>query len=170
MHKIPLHITGALHTGGALHTLRTQFSNNEQSASGVELIMNENTYIKLKINPTENLEEQINNLLRTNFFPRYIFQLGYLAKISKIVNEEPEIYKRWIRSDLIYNYTIANLHNTLMQKFDNEQLEGSSFQFQEIEEVILEIYKVNYIQASSWIELPEKYKKNKSIMNIQNND
>ena len=42
--------------------------------------------------------------------------------------------------------------------------------FQEIEEVILEIYKVNDIQASSYIELPGKYKDNKSIINIKNND
>ena len=57
-----------------------------------------------------------------------------------------------------------------MQKLDDEQLEGSGFQFQEIEEVILEIYKVNDFQASLYIELPEKYKKNKSIMNIKNDD
>ena len=42
--------------------------------------------------------------------------------------------------------------------------------FQEIEEGILEIYKVNDIQASSYIELPGKYKDNKSIINIKNND
>ena len=42
--------------------------------------------------------------------------------------------------------------------------------FQEIEEVILEIYKVNDIQASSYIELTGKYKDNKSIINIKNND
>ena len=54
-----------------------------------------------------------------------------------------------------------------MQKLDDEQLEGSGFVFQEIEEVTLEIYKVNDIQASSWVELPEKFKKNKSIINIK---
>ena len=63
-----------------------------------------------------------------------------------------------------------DVHNTLVQKLDDEQLEGSGFQFQEIEEVIIEIYKVIDIQASSWVELPEKYKKNKSIRNIKNND
>ena len=36
--------------------------------------------------------------------------------------------------------------------------------------VILEIYKVNDIQASSWVELPEKHKNNKSIINIKNDD
>ena len=167
-----------LHTGDALHTLRTQFSNNTQSASGVELIMNENTYIRVKINPTENLEEQIYSLLSNRYFPRFKFQLIYLAKFSKIVNGE-EVSNRWIKSDLTYNHmrstsgtqfgTNENVHNTLMQKLDIEQLKGSGFQFQEIE-VILKIYKVNDIHASSWIELPEKYKKIKSIINIQNND
>ena len=57
-----------------------------------------------------------------------------------------------------------------MQKLDDEQLEGSGFVFQEIEEVILEIYKVNDIQASSYIELPPKYKNRQSIINIKNND
>ena len=65
--------------------------------------------------------------------------------------------------------TQQDTHNTLMQKLDDEQLEGSGFQFQEIE-VLLEIYKVNDIQASSYIELPPKYKKNQSIINIKNND
>ena len=63
-----------------------------------------------------------------------------------------------------------DLHNTLIEKLDEIQLEGSGFQFQEIEEVILEIYKVRDIQASSYIELPGKYKDSKSIINIKNND
>ena len=100
--------------------------------------------------------------------------MRYLAKFSKIVNGEEEVFKRWIKSDLIYNHlqsgTQQDTHNTLMQKLDDEQLEGSGFHFQEIEEVILEIYKVNDIQASSYIELPEKYKNNKSIINIKNDD
>ena len=138
--------------------------------NGVEIIMNENTYIKLKINPTSNLEDHINELLSKNYFPRYKYQLSYLAKFSKIVNGEEEVFKRWIKSDLTYNNTQQDIHNTLMQKLDDEQLEGSGFVFQEIEEVILEIYKVNDIQASSYIELPGKYKDNKSIINIKNND
>ena len=36
--------------------------------------------------------------------------------------------------------------------------------------VILEIYKVLDIHASSYIELPEKYQNNKSIINIKNDD
>ena len=61
----------------------------------------------------------------------------------------------------------SHVHNSLIQKLDDEQLEGSGFQFQEIEEVILEIYKVNDIQASSYIELPPKYKNSQSIINMK---
>ena len=57
-----------------------------------------------------------------------------------------------------------------MQKLDDEQLEGSGFVLNGIVNVILERYKVNDIQASSWVELPKKYKNNKSIINIQNDD
>ena len=140
------------------------------SGNGVNIIINENTYIKLKINPTENLEHRINELISKRYFPRFKYQLSYLAKFSKIVNGEEEVFKRWIKSDLMYNNLQPDTHNTLMQKLDDEQLEGSGFVFQEIEEVILEIYKVNDIQASSYIELPGKYKDNKSIINIKNND
>ena len=140
-----------------------QRENMQSFGNGVEIIMNENTYIKLKINPTSNLEDHINELLNKRFFPQYKYQLSYLAKFSKIINGEEEVFKRWIKSDLIYNHTQQDTHNTLIQKLENEQLEGSGFVFQEIEEVILEIYKVNDIQASSWVELPGKYKDNKYI-------
>ena len=85
--------------------------------------------------------------------------MSYLAKVSQIINgEEEEVFKRWIKSHLKYNHTQQDTHNTIIQKLDDEQLEGPGFVFQEIEEVILEIYKVNDIQASSWVELPPKYK------------
>ena len=151
------------------------------SGNGVNIIMSENTYIKLNVNPTENLEHNINELLSKNYCPRYKYQLSYLAKFSKIVNGEEEVFKRWIKSDLIYNHLQSGTqqsclsvqqctHHTLIQKIDSLQLEGSGFQFQEIEEVILEIYRVRDIQASSYIELPGKYKDSKSIINIKNND
>ena len=57
-----------------------------------------------------------------------------------------------------------------MQKLDDEQLEGSGFELNGIVNVILEIYKVKDTQASSWVELPEKYRNNKSIINIINDD
>ena len=158
------------HFQSEIHLQNRQRENMQNFGNGVEIIMNENTYIKLKVNPTENLELNINELLSKNYFPRYKYQLSYLAKFSKIVNGEEEVFERWIKSDLTYNNTQQFTHNTLMQKLDDEQLEGSGFVFQEIEEVILEIYKVNDIQASSYIELPGKYKDNKSIINIKNND
>ena len=134
--------------------------------------MNEKTYIKLRVNPTNHLEEQINDLLNKNYFLRYKFQLSYLAKFSKIVNGE-NVFHKWVKSDFNYNHTqiaFGTQHNTLMQKLDDEQLEGSGFVLNGIVNVILEIYKVNDIQASSWVELPEKYRNNKSIINIKNDD
>ena len=99
--------------------LQNRQQNNIQNTfgNGVEIIMNENTYIKLKVNPTENLEHDVNDLLSKNYFPRYKYQLRYLAKFSKIVNGEEEVFKRWIKSDLIYNHlqsgTQQDTHNTL---------------------------------------------------------
>ena len=70
-----------------------------------------------------------------------------------------------VKSDFNYNHTQdsirAALHNTIMQKLDDEQLEGSGFVLNGIVSVILEIFKVNDFEASSWVELPEKYKNNK---------
>ena len=150
--------------------MQSTFGIQNTFGKGEKIIMNENTYIKLKVNPTENLEHNINELLSKNYFPRFKYQLSYLAKFSKIINGEEEVFKRWIKSDLIYNHTQQDTHNTLMQKLGDEQLEGSGFVFQEIEEVILEVYKIIDIQASSYIELPPKYKNSQSIINIKNND
>ena len=158
------------HFQSEIHLQNRQRENMQNFGNGVEIIMNENTYIKLEISPTSNLEDHINELLSKNYFPRYKYQLSYLAKFSKIVNGEEEVFIKWIKSDLMNNNIQPDTHNTLMQKLDDEQLEGSGFVFQEIEEVILEIYKVNDIQVSSYIELPGKYKDNKSIINIKNND
>ena len=123
--------------------------------------MNENTYIKLRVNPTENREHDINELISKRYFPRFKYQLSYLAKFSKHINGVEEVIKRWVISDLTYNHMQQDVHNSVIQKLDDEQLEGSGFQIQEIEEVIIEKYQVNDIQASSWVELPEKYKNNK---------
>ena len=109
--------------------LSLQFDNN------VELIVNENTYIKLKVNPTENLEHDINEIIKKRYFPRFKYQLSYLAKFSKHINGEVEVFKRWVESVLTYNHMQQDVHNSLIQKLGDEQLEGSSFQFQEIEEL-----------------------------------
>ena len=155
-----------------IHTLRSQnhhISQDTRSAvahalgtqSGVEIIVNEKTYIKQKVNPTENLEIQINDLLCKNYFPRYKSQLSYLAKFSKYINGEENVFHKWIISDFNYNPTQdsirATSHNSLMQKLDDEQFEGSGFVLNRIVSVILEINEVNDIKASSYIELPEKY-------------
>ena len=186
------YISNSRHFQSEIHTLRSQNNaiNNtlHDSGTNIEIIVNEKTYIKLRVNPTNHLEEQINDLLKTSFFPRYKFQLSYLAKFSKIVNgqsfAEEVVFHKWVKSDFNYNHaqlrtqlvathalgTNPNIHNILMQKLDDEQLEGSGFVLNGIVNVIMEVYKVNDIQASSWVELPEKYKNNKSIINIKNDD
>ena len=99
-----------------------------------------------------------------------------MANFSKIVNGEENVVHKWVKSDLYYNHmqstfgTNHTIHNTLMQKLDDEQLEGSGFVLKGIVNVILDIYKVNDIQASSYIELPEKNKNTKSIINIKNDN
>ena len=115
--------------------------------------MNEKTYIKLRVNPTgvasQNLEHHINELLDKNYFPRYDYQLSYLAKFSKIVNgqssAEEVVFHKWVKSDFNYNNkqstfgTNLNVHNILLQKLDDEQLEGSGFVLSGFVNVILAI-------------------------------
>ena len=181
------YISNSRHFQSEIHTLRSQNNQINQATqnatalasstqSGVEIIVNEKTYIKLRVNATNHVEEQINDLLNKNYFPRYKFHLSYLAKFSKYINGEEAVFHKWVKSDFNYNHTqIAfgtnhTIHNTLMQKLDDEQLEGSGFVLNGIVNVILEIYKVIDIQASSWVELPEKYKNNESIINIKYDD
>ena len=179
------------HFQSEIHTLRSQNresyldttqNNTLASLHGVEVIVNEKTYIKLRVNPTDtqNLEHHINELLDKNYFPRYKYQLSYLAKFSKIVNGEENVFHKWVKSKFNSNHMQstfgtqdsirAALLNTLMQNLDDEQLEGSGFVQNSIVNIILETYKVNDVQASSWVELPEKYKNDKSIINIKNDD
>ena len=48
-----------------------------------------------------------------------------MAKFSKLVNrEEEDVFNRWIKSDLTYIHTNVSVHNSLMQKLDDEHLEG----------------------------------------------
>ena len=174
------------HFQSEIHTFRSQKhqisqdTRSTQNTFGNGVIVNGKTYIKLRVNPTgtasENLEYHLNELLDKNYFPRYKYQLSYLAKFSKIVNGEENVSHKWVKSDFNYNHnqrtsgTNHTIHNTLMQKLDDEQLEGSGFVLNGIGNVILEKYKVNDIQASSYIELPENYKNNKSIINIKNDN
>ena len=186
------YISNSRHFQSEIHTLRSQNNTTKNTfgntlhgvgtgvGTNVEIIVNEKTYIKLRVNPTNHLEEQINDLLNKNYFPRYKFQLSYLGKFSKYINgqssTEEAVFHKWVKSNFNYNHTQSAfgtnpiIHNMLMQKLDDEHLEGSDFVLNGIVNVILEIYKVNDIQATSWVELPEKYKNNKSIINIKNDD
>ena len=55
-----------------------------------------------------------------------------------------------------------------MQPVDDEHLEGPGWQLRN-RSFTLSLYKVNDIQASSWVE-PLKYKNNLTILSIQTND
>ena len=157
--EIGKYISNSRHFQSEIHTLRSQNNATKNTFGntlhGVEIIVNEKTYIKLRVNPTNHLEEQINDLLNKNYFPRYKFQLSYLAKFSKYINGEEVVFHKWDKSEFNYNHTqIAfgtnpNVHNLLMQKLDDEQLKGSGFVLNGIVNVTLENYKVNDIQASS---------------------
>ena len=53
---------------------------------------------------------------------------------------------------------VLRIHNTIFQEgIDDERLECTGFQFQELEEAVIKIYKVKYIKASSLVELPLSY-------------
>ena len=62
------------------------------------------------------------------------------------------------------------VHQLLMVKLDDKQLEGSGCVLQCIRDNILETDKVNDTQASFWFEIPAKFKINQSILNIQSFD
>ena len=55
---------------------------------------------------------------------------------------------------MMYTYDSQDVHTQMMQCVDDEQLEGSGFQFDRITEIIIEFYKTHNIKASSYIELP----------------
>ena len=153
------------HLESETHNLKSQITHT-QPRSGC--VFNEKTYIKYKFE--HNIEQNIQQILSQNLFPRYKYQVSYQAKFSKYTNGEEQLFFKWIKSDMLYNYTPTDFHNSLMQQVDDEQLEGSGFQFEGIKVAILEVYKIRDIQASSYIPLPPKYKNNKSILNIQNTD
>ena len=113
--------------------------------------------MKFQINPTENFEYHITEILSKNYFSRHKYQLSYLAEFTKHVNGEEVVFHKWVKSDMNNNCFNENVHNMLLQNLDDEQLEGSGFQFQSI-------------NASSYIELPPKYKNSQSIINIKSDD
>ena len=68
---------------------------------------------------------------------------------------------------MFYNSDKINIHETLIEKLDDEESERSGFKFQYIEEAIVDIYKVTDVIASSYIELPPNYQNSKSVINIK---
>ena len=78
--------------------------------------------------------------------------MSYLAEFIKHINGEENKFHKCVKLDFNFDHTNDKVHNSLIQNLDDEQLEGSGFQFQEKEELSLEIYKTNDIHASSYIE------------------
>ena len=77
-----------------------------RSTSGVKLIVNGKTLMKLEINPNmNNLEYHINELLSKIYFSRYKNQLSYLAKFIKHINGEESVFHKWVKSEINYNYS-----------------------------------------------------------------
>ena len=127
------------HFQGEIHKAHAASHTNPRAALHFvqenEVIVNEKTYIKLKVNPTKNLEHHLNELLNNNYFSRYKYQLSYSAKFSKYINEkrfaqsfaEKITFHNWVNSDFNFNHTNHHtfpdhtIHNTLMQKLDDEQ-------------------------------------------------
>ena len=68
--------------------------------------------------------------------------MSYLAKFSKIVTGEEEVFNRWMKSDLTNNHTNEEVHYLLIQKLDDEQLESSGFVFQCFVDGVLEYIKL----------------------------
>ena len=153
------------HFQSEIHKLKSQIKKPQITITS-GLIVNENTYIKYKI--YDNFEQQIEDILSQKIFPKFKYQVSYLAKFTKQINNI--IFRRWVKSDMFYNFDKINIHETLIEKLDDEELEGSGFQFQYIEEAVIDIYKISDIKASSWVELPPNYKNSKSIINIKNED
>ena len=104
------------HFQSETHLLKSQQENYQLNQLGqeVEIIWKEKTYIKLKLNPSGNLEEQVNEILSMNIFPRYKYQLSYLAKFSKFVEGKEQTFHRWLKSDLVYNHEDKDVHQLLI--------------------------------------------------------
>ena len=94
--------------------------------------------MKLKVNPTEKFEHRINELLSKKDFPRYKYQLSSQAKCTKHINGEEKVSLKWVKSDFNYIHSCEDhiFHNNLIQKLDDEQLEGPGCVFKEIEETV----------------------------------
>ena len=101
--------------------------------------------------------------------PSGVFSLLNL-KFDKRINRKDEVFRSGIKSNLMYNYDVHDIHQQILECVDDEQLEGSGFQFDFISTVTIEFYRIRDVMAYSWVEMPKKYKNSLSIMNIQNDD
>ena len=122
--------------------------------------------INIKLDQNENIEEEIRNVLKNINFKRYKYRIR--AGIEYI-NAKQEIFFKWSISGWYYNHESFVFSNWEHQ-IENEELEGSGFSKQFVKEIQVEVYKIKDIKASSYVELPKKYKNCKSIINIQNDD
>ena len=127
------------------------------------LVFNSQTYIKYKI--FQDFEQKVNDIFYQKLFPKFKTRVSYLALFIKPINGKK--FHKWLESDFLYSYdrNLDGIHNSLMQKVEDKELKGSGFEFVQIKEAIIEIYKVRDLQASSWVELPEKY--NKKYINFK---
>ena len=105
-------------------------------------------------------------MLKNVNFTRFKYRIN--AGVEYINSRGDHTYN-WSISDWYYNHEKFDFSNWEHQ-IENEQLEGSGFIKQYINQIEIEVYKIKDIKASSWVELPEKYKKSRSIINIQNDD
>ena len=122
--------------------------------------------INIKLDQNENIEEEIRNVLKNINFKRYKYRIR--AGIEYL-NAKQEIFFKWSISGWYYNHESFVFSNWEHQ-IENEELEGSGFSKQFVKEIQVEVYKIKDIKASSYVELPKKYKNCKSIINIQNDD
>ena len=84
-----------------------------------------------------------------NYSPRLNYKKSYLAQFSKIVNGEDHFFHKWLKSKLNHSHIGQDVHQLLIKKKDDGQLEVSGFVSQFIKGVILELYKVKHIQDSA---------------------
>ena len=102
------HFQNGIHLLKSHHHQRNIFG---QDGIGVESIVKEKTYIKLKINRTESLLEQVNELLSKSYFARYIYQLRYLAKFSKNGNGEKMFFTNGL-NQILFTITRIKMFTT----------------------------------------------------------
>ena len=79
--------------------------------------------MKFKTNPTENLERHKNESRSRNYFSRNKYQLGSLARFTKHINGEEQVFHKWIKSEIHYNY--SNEYYSIQNGF--QKIKDSNF-------------------------------------------